>query len=226
MIEQEQTRRLHGGDLPAELGADRAAGARHQHPPAGDQFAQGRDVDVARRAPEKVLDGDRRQLHRPGHIVEMGEGLGRPHRSQPEPPRVGEKMVDDGFELEALAGDDQAPRLDSPGLERFDNFLEIGEEPENGDALEALADMRALVREEADRLHRIGGVALQPPNQVNRLVARPGDQDRRAINALEGAPLLPLVPVRPVEQSRPEQEEHLHEPVDHRHRARHQQGSA
>jgi hypothetical protein len=75
VIEQEQLPRLHDGDLPAELRADGAACARDEHPAPRDQVPQGRHIDVAGRAAQKVLDGDRRQLHRAGRFLEVGERL-------------------------------------------------------------------------------------------------------------------------------------------------------
>ena len=54
--------RVHAGDLAAQLGADRAAGAGDEHGPAGQVAADGLDLHPHRVAPQHVLDLDVAQL--------------------------------------------------------------------------------------------------------------------------------------------------------------------
>ena len=59
VVEQGEPRRREGGDLARQFGADRAAGAGHQHAPPGDQRAHGGAVEHRLRPAEQVLDRDR-----------------------------------------------------------------------------------------------------------------------------------------------------------------------
>jgi hypothetical protein len=200
-------------------------GSRDEHLAAGDQLAQRRNVDIARRAPEKVLDRNRRQLHGAARAFHIGQGVGGAHGRQTETPRRPEQLVDAPLELQALARDDQPARLDLPGMKLLQHGLELGEEPEDRDVEKTLADVSGLVREQADRFHRIDRVALQAPDQMIRLVAGAGDQHGRAVHPVESAPLLPVRAVGAIKHARPGEEEDLHEPVDQRHRARHHQSA-
>src|SRR3712207_1294034 len=120
------------------------------------------------------------------------------------------QVVDGRPELQALARNDQAPRLDVLCLKSLENLLDVRKETENRDALHALAHMGPLVREQSNCLHGIRGVALEAPNQMVGLLPGAGDQDRRAVNALECPSLLALMAVGPVEHPRSDQEKDLY----------------
>ena len=62
VIEQDQPARADACDLPAELGADRAAGAGDQHHLAGEVAADAIQLHPHGLAPEDVLDLDRAHL--------------------------------------------------------------------------------------------------------------------------------------------------------------------
>ncbi len=61
MVEQDQMRRREGGDLARQLAADRAAGAGHQHPPAGDQLAHRGGIQHLARPAEQIFHRYRQQ---------------------------------------------------------------------------------------------------------------------------------------------------------------------
>ena len=64
VVDEHEPRRADARDLAAELGADRAAGARDEHDLAGQVAGDRVEVDLDRLAPEQVLDLDRADLAR------------------------------------------------------------------------------------------------------------------------------------------------------------------
>ena len=84
--------------LAAQLGADRAAGAGDQDPPAGDVTGDRRGVDLGRVAAEEVGDGDRADVRRPDMAEELGD------RREHQHPQAGvEQRCGEG--AQPLAGD-------------------------------------------------------------------------------------------------------------------------
>ena len=70
VIEQHEQPRAHARDLPAQLGADRAAGAGHEHDAVAQVGARLLDLDRHGLAPEHVLD-----LHL-AHLAHQVDGAG------------------------------------------------------------------------------------------------------------------------------------------------------
>ena len=58
-VEHDERGRRHAGNLPAQLAANRAAGAGHQHAASGDEASNGRGVETDRRARQQVLEIER-----------------------------------------------------------------------------------------------------------------------------------------------------------------------
>ena len=73
VVEDDQQLRPHPGDLADQLGADRAAGARHQHDLVLDVGADPVELHLHRLAAEDVLDLDLAQL--PGQLDAAAEQL-------------------------------------------------------------------------------------------------------------------------------------------------------
>ena len=62
VVDEHEPGRAHAGDLPAQLGADRAARAGHEHHLAGEVPGDRREIDLDGLAAEEVLDLDRPDL--------------------------------------------------------------------------------------------------------------------------------------------------------------------
>ena len=80
-VEQHERAGVHAGDLAAQLGADRAAGAGHEHAAAGQVAADGLDLHPHRVAAQDVLDLDVAQLTRElaAGLQQLEDGRHRAH---------------------------------------------------------------------------------------------------------------------------------------------------
>ena len=140
-------RRLDARDLAAELGADRAAGARHEHDLALQVVGDRLEVDLDGLAPEHVLDLDGAQL--------AGEVARRPRRDRRALGSVltgtssGARRLDDPRAQLARGGRDRDQHLVRPSV--ADDVREVGGRAEHADAVEAQVALARVVVEQADR---------------------------------------------------------------------------
>ena len=82
-VEQDELARAEAGDLAAQLGADRAAGAGDQDALAGDLLGDGGHVELDRAAAEQVGDVDVAQVARGGSAADDLADGGRIRTSRP-----------------------------------------------------------------------------------------------------------------------------------------------
>src|SRR5690606_24665904 len=155
--EQDQVGRLEAADLPHELGADRAAGARDHDALAAEVAEDAVRVEPDRRPAEEVVDvdlADAAQVDLAGDdLVHAGDDLVR------EVGAGAPDLLDDVADLVAALRRDRDQHLVDVAL--GDHPRGVGDAPEHGHAGDALPDLRGVVVEERDGLHAGLGVAQQ-----------------------------------------------------------------
>ena len=146
-LEHHQRGRLQLGDLPAQLRADRAAGAGHHHPPAVDQALERRRIEADRRAREQVFDRQAADLRRRSTVPSM---MSR---------RLGSVLI--GILNGSSARTIDADRRRVGARNRDQHFVgpvlledprQILPRAEHRHAVDPPADLRRVVVDEADRL--------------------------------------------------------------------------
>ena len=131
-------------DLPAELGADRAAGAGDQHRLAGEVPRDRLDVDLDRLAAEHVLDLDRTDLAREVEIAgdQLVQARQRLHRDALAP-----CDLDDPLPRLTGGGRDCDQELVRPSV--TEDVLELGARPEHPDAVQPQVLLARVVVDQA-----------------------------------------------------------------------------
>ncbi len=183
---EDQSRRVRAGDLPAELGADRAPGARDQHGLAREVGRDRLQVDLDRLAAEDVLDLDRTDLR--GEVVLVGDQLveaGERLHGNALPARD----LDDMLALLARGGRDRDQELVRPVVAQ--DVRELVRRPEHADAVDAEVLLARVVVDDPDRrvaelaraLHLLDHELTRVAGADDDHFLAAGDQSRRATAA-------------------------------------------
>ena len=146
VVDEDDPRRPDARDLPTELRADRATCARHEHGLTSEILRDRLEVDLDRLAAEHVLD-----LHRPqlcGEIDISSHELGKP-RQRLHRETFGSRDLDNPLAQPAGSRRNRNQHLVWPAV--VDQMLQVGDRPEDADAVEAKVALARVVVDEADR---------------------------------------------------------------------------
>ena len=172
VVEQHDPVRLHAGDLAAQLRADRAAGAGHEHGLPGEVGADALELHLHRLAAEHVLDAHLAHLagERAASLEQLEHGRQRAH----------------GYPARAALAHDSRARRARGGGDRDDHFVGLGlvEDarqvafgvPAHAHAVDAQPPLARVVVEEADRREPELAVAHDLAQHQPPAVAGTGDQ--------------------------------------------------
>ncbi len=185
-VEHDARRRIHRGNLPAQLAADGATSAGDEHTPSGNQPAQRRVVEADRGARQQVLEPERPDVTELERAVDQVPQprqrldrdvvlLDRPHdRPQDGRVRIGNRDQD----FVRLVGRQDAG--------------EVLPRPEDRHAVDPMADGGVVFADESDRLVAVIGTGPHFTNEHFADGARADDQQaldrrlRRTVPALPG----------------------------------------
>ena len=207
MIDHHEPRRTEPGELPAELGADRAAGARDHHDLVRDVAGDPVEIDLDRLPAEHVLDLDGPQLGRQAGVAcdelgQTGQGLDR----QPGLPCG----LDDPATHLAGRGRDRDQHLVRPAI--ANQVRQVGGRAEHPDPVQAQVPLARIVVDDADRRVAEPRVPQHLLDDELGRVAGP-DDDRLLAAGHDLARERPL-DQRPGEQARARDEREAQEQVD------------
>ena len=215
VVEQDQLARAHARDLAAELGADRAAGAGHEHDPPGQVAADAVEVHPHRLAPEHVLDLDLAHLAQQpaAGLQQLEHGRHRAHRHAALP-----AGGDDARAHRARRRRDRDQHL--VGLDVLEHARQLlGRAEHREPAVDPRALLARVVVDEADRAVAQLGVAQDLAQQQPAAVAGADDDHRARVAARAEAAQRALVEHVDEEARAADEDEHQ-QPVEHDHARR------
>ena len=202
-LDEEELRRLEAGDLPGELGADRASGAGDHDALAGEERPDLRLVEVDRLAAEEVFDLDvanARDVHLAlQHVVEARDDadadLDLP--AEPDQPE------------DLLARDLRDRDHDLLDAELADEARKVLRRAENLDAVDDGAPLLEVVVDEALHVHVDVAASRDLARREHARPAGADEQRRRSLLAF-GSGDGPLAPLRHLVEVAPENPEPEH----------------
>ena len=175
VVHQHDLVRLHARDLPAQLGADRAAGARHEHRLPGQVGAHPLQLHLHRLAAEHVLHAHLahlpRERRRAAALQQLEHGRQRPHRDAAQA-----ALAHDARACGPGGGGNRDDHLVGLGLAQHPRQLLLGVAAH----LHPFDPQPALARvvvEKADRLQTESAVAHDLAQHQAPAVAGADDQD-------------------------------------------------
>ena len=216
VVDQHEPARPHAGDLARELGADRAAGARHHHAAAGQVAARRLDVHPHGLAAEHVLHAHLADLLDVAAAARLEQLEDRRHRLHPHA-ALAARLHDARAQRAGRRGDRDQHLVGLDVVEHVAELLGGAEHVEA--AVDAHALLARVVVDEPDGPHAEVGVAQDLPQQQPAAVARADDQHRARAAAGAVAAHRPLeVEVHRVAHGA--QEDEREQAVEHEHAGR------
>src|SRR5439155_14686478 len=172
VAEQHEPVRLHAGDLAAELRADRAPRAGHEHDLAGEVGAYTLELDVHGLASEHVLDPNLAHLarERPARLQQLEHGRQRAHGD-----RAGTALAHYASARRARGRGDGDDHLIRVGLIEDARQVLFGVAP-HAHAVDAQSSLLRVVIEEADGRQPELTIAHDLARDHPPPLARAGDQ--------------------------------------------------
>ena len=208
LVDEDQPRRARPCRLTAELGADRAAGARDQHRLAAQVRRNRLEIDLDGLAPEDVLDLDGPDLRREVRVA--GDELVEPGQSLHRHLRVA-GLLDDFLAHLAGGGGDRDQKLVRPVV--AEDVGQLGGRPEHAHALNPVVALANVVVDEPDRRVADPAALHLLDDQLAR-VARADDD--HLFPARDQPGRCRTLEDRPREQARSGDEREQEQPVDER----------